>query len=126
MDPRFVTRNLHAYLDYPVAVSLMVLPFVLNLGSSNPLALWLAVGTGVAAFVLTLLTDHNLGAFRILPYWFHLAVDGLVGIAFLAAPALFGFSGLDAWYYWANGAAVMLVIGLHKPEAAGLTTTARA
>ncbi len=125
-DPRFITRNLHAYLDYPVAVSLMVLPFALKLGSSNPLAFWLAVGTGVAAFVLALLTDHNLGVFRILPYWFHLAVDGLVGIAFLAAPTLFGFSVLDASYYWANGAAVMLVIGLHKPEAVGLTTTARA
>ena len=43
MDPRFVTRNMHAFLDYPVALSLMVLPFVLQLGSSNPLALWLAV-----------------------------------------------------------------------------------
>ena len=126
MAPRFVARTLHAYLDYPVAVSLIVMPFVLKLGTSNPLALWVAVGTGVAAFVLTLLTDHNLGVFRILTYWFHLAVDGLVGIAFLAAPTLFGFSGLDAWYYWANGAAVMLVIGLHKPEAVGLTTTARA
>jgi hypothetical protein len=30
----------------------MVLPFALGLGSSNPLALWLAVVTGVAAFVL--------------------------------------------------------------------------
>jgi len=28
-----------------------------------------------------------------------------------------GFAGLDAWYYWANGAAVLLVVSLHKPEA---------
>jgi len=27
------------------------------------------------------------------------------------------FAGLDAWYYWANGAAVLLVISLQKPEA---------
>ena len=126
MDPRFVTRTVHAYLDYPVAVSLMVLPFLLNLGSSNPRALWLAVGTGAAAFVLTLLTDHHLGVLRVLPYWFHLAVDGVVGILFLAAPALFGFSGLDAWYYWANGAAVMVVIALHKPASDGLRATAGA
>ena len=29
-DPRFVTKTLHAYLDYPVAVSLIALPFALG------------------------------------------------------------------------------------------------
>lgn len=116
MDPRFVTKNVHALLDYPVALSLMAAPFILGLGTSHPLAKWLAVGTGVAAFVLTLLTDHKLGLLRVLPYSFHLAVDFLVGVAFLIAPTLFGFTGIDAWYYWANGAAVLCVVGLHKPD----------
>ena len=108
---------MHAFLDYPVAVSLMAGPLLLNLGSSNPLAMWLAVGTGLAAFILTLFTDHKLGVFRVLPYPVHLAVDSLVGVVFLLAPIVFGFSGLDAWYYWVNGAAVMFVVGLHKPAA---------
>ena len=116
MDPRFVTKTMHAYLDYPVAFSLMAVPFLLNLGNSDPMARWLAVGAGAAALVLTLLTDHKLGAFRVLPYWVHLAVDFLVGMVFLAAPIAMGFTGLDAWYYWANSAAVLLVVGLHKPE----------
>ncbi len=118
MDPRFVTKTMHAFLDYPVAFSLMAAPSLLHLGSSHPLALWLAVGTGVAAFILTLFTDHKLGVFRVLPYRVHLAVDFLVAVVFLLAPSIFGFTGLDAWYYWANGAAVMLVVGLHKPEPA--------
>ena len=117
MNPRFVTQTMHAILDYPVAISLMAGPLLLNLGSSHPLAMWLAVGTGLAAFILTLFTDHKLGVFRLLPYSVHLAVDSLVGVVFLLAPIVFGFEGLDAWYYWANGAAVMLVVGLHKPEA---------
>ncbi len=116
MDPRFVTKTMHAYLDYPVALSLMLVPFLLHLGGSHPLALWLAVGTGVAAFVLTLLTDHKLGVFRVLPYSVHLMVDFLVGVVFLLAPNVLGFTGLDAWYYWANGIAVLLVVGLHKAE----------
>jgi hypothetical protein len=115
MDPRFVTKTMHAFLDYPVALSLMVAPFLLHLGNSNPLALWLAVSTGVAAFALTLFTDHKLGVFRVLPYSVHLAVDFLVGAVFVLAPFAFGFTGLDAWYYWANGAAVLFVVGLHKP-----------
>ncbi len=118
MDPRFVTKTMHAFLDYPVALGLIILPFLLRLGSSHPLALWLAVVTGVAAFVLTFFTDHRFGVFRVLPYRFHLAVDLLVGITFLLAPLLFGFSGIDAMYYWINGAVVVFVVGLHKPEVA--------
>jgi len=115
MNARFVTRRVHAYLDYPVALSLLALPFVLGLGGSSPLALWLAVAAGAAAFVLTLLTDHELGVVRVVPYSVHLAVDLAVGIVFLAAPVLLGFAGIDAWYYWINGLAVLVVVGLHKP-----------
>ncbi len=117
MKPRFVTQTMHAFLDYPIALTLMAAPFALKLGSSHPLAVWLSVGTGVAAFMLTLFTDHKLGVFRVLPYSVHLAVDALVGVVFLIAPIVLGFTGLDAWYYWANGAAVLFVVGLHKPEA---------
>lgn len=113
---KFVTKQIHAYLDYPVAVALMALPFLLGLGTSNPLALQLSVGTGIAAFILTLLTDHHLGVYRIIPYRGHLMVDGLVGVVFIVAPIVFSFEGLDAYYYWVNGAAVLTVVSLHKPE----------
>ena len=116
MNPRFVTRTMHAFLDYPVAVALMVGPFVLGLGETSQLARWLAVAAGAGAFVLTLFTDHQLGVFRVLPYRFHLAVDALVGAVFVLAPSLFGFTGLDAVFYWVNGAAVLLVVGMHKPQ----------
>lgn len=113
---RFITKQFHAYLDYPVALALISLPFLLGLGASNPLALYLSVVTGVAALTLTLLTDHQTGVFRLIPYQFHLVVDLVVGLAFVAAPLLLGFTGLDAWFYWVNGAAVLFVVGLHKPE----------
>lgn len=116
MPAKFVTKNIHAYLDYPVALALIGLPFILGLGDSNPMALWLSVVTGIAAFLLTLLTDHHLGLIRIVPYAVHMAVDLVVGLTFLAAPFLFGFSGLDAAFYWLNGAAVCLVIASHKPD----------
>lgn len=118
MPLRFVTRTIHAYLDYPVAAALMGLPFLLGLGESNPLALWLSVATGAAALVLTVLTDHHLGLIRVLPYKLHLTVDLIVGITFLAAPFLFGFAGLDSAFYLLNGAAVVAVISLSAPEEA--------
>ncbi|MEM7233284.1 MAG: hypothetical protein AAF517_13995 [Planctomycetota bacterium] len=113
---RFVTKRVHAYLDYPVALALMALPFVLGLGESHAAAQWLSIGTGVAALILTLLTDHHLGVVRVLPYKFHLFVDFLVAIVFIAAPLILGFQGIDAGYYWANGGAVLTVIALHRPE----------
>lgn len=115
---KFVTKRIHAFLDYPVAIALMTLPFLLGLGDSNPLALYLSVATGVAAFVLTLLTDHHLGAFKVISYKLHLIVDFAVAIVFILAPFIFAFEGIDAMYYWINGAAVLIVVSLHKPEVA--------
>jgi hypothetical protein len=118
MNIRFVNRQVHAFIDYPVAISLIAMPFLLNLGSSHPLAKWLSVATGVAAFVLTLLTDHEMGVIKVLPYSFHVAVDRLVGLTFVAAPFVLGFTGLDAGYYWANGVAVLAVTFLLNAPAA--------
>jgi len=115
---KFVTKQIHAFLDYPVAIALIGLPFLLSLGSSNPLALQLSVVTGIAALILTILTDHQLGIFRIISYQIHLMVDFLVGVLFVLAPFIFSFEGLDAYYYWLNGAAVLFVVGMHKPELA--------
>ncbi len=114
---RFVTKTIHAWLDYPVALALIALPFLLGLGTSHPLALTISPLVGVAAFLLTVFTDHHLGVVRVLPYRLHLAVDLGVGVLFLALPFALGFGGLDAAYYWLNGAAVVAVIGMSKPEA---------
>ncbi|GAL74580.1 hypothetical protein JCM19275_3435 [Nonlabens ulvanivorans] len=115
---KFVTKRIHAFLDYPVAIALIVLPFLLGLGESNPLALYLSVVTGVAALILTLLTDHHLGVFKVLSYKLHLIVDFAVAVVFIIAPFVLSFEGLDAYFYWINGAAVLTVVSLHKPEVA--------
>jgi hypothetical protein len=113
---RFITKKIHSYLDYPVAIALMVLPFVLGLGASNPIALYLSVIVGVAALGLTIMTDHQTGLLSLIPYRLHLFVDAAVAILFLLAPFIFSFEGLDAYFYWINGAAVLLVVSLHKSE----------
>lgn len=113
---RFVTKTIHAWLDYPVALALIALPFVLGLGASHPLAAVVAPVVGLAALVLTVFTDHHLGVFRVLPYRLHLAVDLAVGVTFIVLPLALGFAGLDAAFYLVNGAAVLAVIALSKPE----------
>ncbi|WP_299891957.1 hypothetical protein [uncultured Lacinutrix sp.] len=116
---KFVTKRIHAFLDYPVAIALIALPFILTLGESNPLALWLSICTGIAALVLTILTDHHLGVVPVISYKMHLVVDFLVAVIFILAPFIFSFKGIDAYYYWVNGFAVLSVVSLHKPEPVG-------
>lgn len=113
---KFVTKQIHAFLDYPVALALIGLPFLLGLGSSNPIAFQLSVATGVAALILTILTDHHLGIIKVVPYKIHLFVDFIVGLTFILAPFIFGFEGIDSLFYWINGAAVLFVVSMHKPE----------
>ncbi|AUP77821.1 hypothetical protein C1H87_03450 [Flavivirga eckloniae] len=117
MVMKFVTKRIHAFLDYPVALALIALPFILGLGTSNPVALQLSVATGIAALILTILTDHHLGMVKVIPYKIHLIVDFLVAIVFIIAPFIFSFEGIDAYFYWVNGIAVLTVVSLHKPEA---------
>lgn len=113
---KFVTKRIHAFLDYPVAVALIVLPFVLGLGADSPLALYTSVVTGVAALILTVLTDHHLGVLPMISYRIHLIVDFLVAVVFILVPFILSFKGLDAYYYWINGAAILTVVSLHKGE----------
>lgn len=110
-----MTRKLHAYIDYPVALSLILLPFVLGLGTSNPLAFGISVATGLAVLATTALTEHETGLVKLLPYSVHLAMDAAVGAAFVVAPFVLGFAGLDAAYFWAIGATVLVVVSLHSP-----------
>lgn len=113
---RFMNKTRHAYLDYPVALGLIAMPFLLGLGAVNPLAMWLSVVAGVAALVLTIFTDHHLGLVRVLPYRLHLAVDFLVGLVFVAAPFVLGLTGKDAVYYWVLGATVLVVVALDNTQ----------
>ena len=116
MNVRFISKDIHAFLDYPVALVLIAAPFILELGATNPAAKWLSVTVGGAALILTIFTNHKLGIIRMLSYRFHVLVDALVGVLFLAAPFALGFTGIEAYYYWVLGAAVALVISLSDPK----------
>jgi len=116
MNVRFLTPTPHGLVDYLAASGLIILPFVLGLGQSQPLAKWLSVAMGAAVILVSLLTDYRFGAVRYIPFRLHLVVDALAATAFAMAPTLFGFAGLDAWYYWLNAAAVFVVVGLSPTE----------
>lgn len=107
------------------AILLLVAQFILQLGVSNAAAKWLSIIVGVAALLLAALTDHPAGIVRIIPYPMHLWVDRAVGVVFLAAPFAFGFTGLDAWYYWVLGIVVISLLNAPESNAQGVDLNAR-
>ncbi|PCE66616.1 SPW repeat domain-containing protein [Sediminicola luteus] len=112
MTLRFINPTMHGLADYSAGLGLIAAPFLLNLGTSAPLALWFSILTGIAVIAASLLTDYKLGLLRTIPFEGHLAIDLLVAITFMILPFAAGFSGLDAYYYWVNAAVVFLVVAL--------------
>ena len=119
MPFRFITKYVNTCLiDYSVAIVLMVAPFLLKLGKSSPVALWLSVVTRVTALLPPALTDRPTGLVRVIHDWLHLWVDRALSVVSTAAASAFHFPGLDAWYHWFLAAAVLLATSvLNAPEA---------
>src|SRR5215467_6506768 len=85
MSYRFITKSIHAYvIDYPFAIVLIAAPFVLKLGQSEPVAMWLSVVVGVAALLLPALTDHPTGL--VAWYYWVLAAGVLLSTSVFNAP----------------------------------------
>ena len=118
MPFRFITNSIHTFLiGYPVAIVLMVAPFLLKLGKGSPVALWLSVVTRATTVLLPALTHHSTGLVRVIRYWLHLWVDRALDVVSIAASSAFHFTGLDTWYYWVLAAAVLLTTSVLKaPE----------
>jgi hypothetical protein len=125
MPFHFISKSIHTYLiDYPIAIVLMVAPFLLKLGKSSPVALWLSVVTRVTPLLLPAFTDHATGLVRVIRYWLHLWVDRALGVISITSPSAFHFTGLDAWYYWVLAAAVLLTTSV--PSAPEVSAAQRA
>ncbi|MDN5200277.1 hypothetical protein QQ008_02870 [Fulvivirgaceae bacterium BMA10] len=112
MKLRFISPTMHGVADYSAGLGLILFPIILNLGESSDLAFWFSIGTGIAVWIASALTNYKLGLLRTIPFEGHLAIDLLVAATFMAVPFLFSFQGIDAYYYWINAAVVFLVVSL--------------
>lgn len=112
MSLRFITPTLHGFLDFAAAAGLIAFPFLLGF---HNLSLWLSVAGGVGLIGYSLLTNYALGPLKLISYRTHIVLDLLAAAAFIAAPAVLGFAGLVAIYYYVMGGGVIAVVGLSGP-----------
>jgi hypothetical protein len=88
---KLITTKTHAYLDYIVGVFLLVAPFIFHLPRRSPEGFIFFV-LGVALLAYSMITNYELGLFKIIPMKTHLLLDIASGIFLAASPWLLGFS----------------------------------
>ncbi|HEX8523467.1 MAG TPA: SPW repeat protein [Tepidisphaeraceae bacterium] len=91
-----IPTRVHGMLDYAVGLILIVAPWLIGFNDNAP-ATWVPFTLGCSAILYSLMTDYELGAFRVLPMGAHLAIDFCSGLLLLASPWLFGFADRIVW-----------------------------
>jgi hypothetical protein len=88
---RFISTRVHGVLDYLTAGVLIAAPSLLEF-RKHGMQTWLPVALGVGTIGYSVLTDYELGLFKIIPMPMHLALDAANGALLAASPWLFGFA----------------------------------
>jgi len=83
MFPKLISTRTHGVIDYLTAGALLTLPRALGWGER---ATRLLTGAAVGTIGYSLLTRYEMGAVKLLPMRFHLALDALSGAALAASP----------------------------------------
>lgn len=95
---RFIPTRLHAPLDYIVGVALIAAPWIFQF-SEHTAATVIPIVLGAGLIVYSLLTDYELGLWRVIPMGGHNLFDVAAGAFLAASPWLFGFGdeGANVW-----------------------------
>jgi hypothetical protein len=88
---RFIPTRVHGVLDCLTAGVLIAAPSLLGF-RKNGMQTWLPIALGVGTIGYSVLTDYELGLFKIIPMPMHLALDAANGALLAASPWLFGFA----------------------------------
>lgn len=87
----FIPTRVHGVLDYLTAGVLIAAPSLLGFRKQG-MQTWLPIALGVGTIGYSLLTDYELGPFKVIPMPAHLALDAANGALLAASPWLFGFA----------------------------------
>lgn len=90
-----IDTKMHGYIDYLMGFVLIGTPLLFAVPDGVPSTLLVVLGG--ATIVYSLLTNYELGLFKLLPMKLHLLIDLVSGLLLITAPWLFGFSDVIIW-----------------------------
>jgi hypothetical protein len=117
---RFIPTRLHAPLDYVVGAGLIAVPWIFQFSDlATPTVLSIVLGVGLIAY--SLVTDYELGAWKIAPMAVHNLFDIAAGAVAVAAPWLFGFAdeGANVWAPFVVVGVAAIFLGLTTKQEGG-------
>jgi hypothetical protein len=88
---KIFSTKVHGVLDYLMGIVLIASPWLFNF-ADNTAAQWVPIVLGIAMIVMSLCTNYELGAVRVISMRTHLIIDVIQGLFLAASPWLFGFS----------------------------------
>ena len=117
---RFIPATFHGFLDYAVAITLIVGPLVLGF---TGVAQILSIAGGAGLFIYSLITDYSTSVQKILPFTVHLIFDFVAALVLVAAPFVFGFGQIETYFFVVIGAAVIVVVAVTNPNTGSAETS---
>ena len=115
---RFIPTKFHAPLDYIVGVALIAAPWIFQF-SEHTAATIVPIVLGIGLIAYSLITDYELGVWKVAPMAVHNLIDVVAGTVLAVSPLIFGFADESA-----NVWAPHVVVGL-AAIFLGLTTVQR-
>jgi hypothetical protein len=117
---RFIPTRFHAPLDYIVGAVLIAAPWIFGFSDIDAAtAVSIVLGAGLIAY--SLITDYELGVWRLAPMAVHNLIDIVAGTLLAASPWLFGYSdeGTMVWLPFVVIGVAAVFLGLTTKQAGG-------
>jgi drug/metabolite transporter (DMT)-like permease len=117
---RFIPTRYHAPLDYIVGVVLIAAPWIFQFSDhSGPTVVSIVLGAGLIAY--SLITDYELGVWKIAPMAVHNLIDIVAGVFLAASPWIFDFAddGAKVWAPFLVVGVAAIFLGLTTKQTGG-------
>jgi hypothetical protein len=123
---RFIPTKFHAPLDYIVGLALIAAPWIFQF-SEHTAATVVSIVLGIGLIAYSLITDYELGVWKVAPMAVHNLIDIAAGAFLAASPWIFGFADESAnvWVPHVVVGLAAVFLGLTTVQKGG-TRTARA
>jgi uncharacterized membrane protein HdeD (DUF308 family) len=92
---RFIPTKFHAPLDYIVGAALIAAPWIFRF-SEHKAATVVPIVLGIGLIAYSLITNYELGVWKVAPMAVHNVIDVVAGAVLAASPWLFGFADESA------------------------------
>jgi len=92
---RFIPTKFHAPLDYIVGAALIAAPWIFQF-SEHKAATVVPIVLGIGLIAYSLVTNYELGLWKVAPMTVHNLIDIVAGTVLAASPWIFGFADESA------------------------------